>query len=70
MDRAVERLSVGKGLVRLEVVPDHLDVLSSGAYLGSHSMVSQWARAPSAASESLLVWIGPLSSTSITGLLV
>ena len=40
---------------------------SSGAYLGSHSTVSQWARAASAASASLLVWIGPLSSTSTTG---
>src|ERR1700676_4769922 len=32
---------------------------SSGAYFGSHSMVSQ-ARAASAACEALLVWIGPL----------
>jgi len=37
---------------------------NSGAYLGSHSTVSQCARAASAARESLLVWIGPLSSTS------
>src|SRR5271166_750425 len=42
--------------------------LSSGAYFGSHSTVSQWARAARAASERLLVWIGPLSSTSTTGL--
>src|SRR3954451_3842735 len=42
--------------------------LSSGAYFGSHSTVSQWARAASAARESLLVWIGPLSSTRTTGL--
>src|SRR3954469_21131344 len=34
--------------------------LSSGAYFGSHSTVSQWARAASAARESLLVWIGPV----------
>ena len=38
--------------------------LSSGAYLGSHSTVSQCVRAARAASERLLVWIGPLSSTS------
>src|SRR3984957_18130178 len=34
--------------------------LSSGAYFGSHSTVSQCARAASAASERLLVWIGPV----------
>src|SRR5271167_293003 len=42
--------------------------LSSGAYLGSHSTVSQCERAASAAIESLLVWIGPLSSARTTGL--
>src|ERR1700683_4240454 len=42
--------------------------LSSGAYLGSHSTVSQWARAARAARESLLTWIGPLSSTRPTTL--
>ena len=71
-DRPVQRVNVGKCLMcqvmRREVVPDHLMSLSSGAYLGSHSMVSQCARAASAAIESLLVWIGPLSSTSATGL--
>src|SRR5271167_3755860 len=36
---------------------------NSGAYLGSHSTVSQCARAARAARESLRVWIGPLSST-------
>ena len=36
--------------------------LSSGAYFGSRSTVSQCARAERAARESLLVWIGPLSS--------
>ena len=39
---------------------------SSGAYLGSHSTVSQ-GRAASALVLALLVWIGPLSSTSTTG---
>jgi len=41
--------------------------LSSGAYLGIHSMVSQ-GRSASAAPVSLLVWIGPLSRTRMTGL--
>src|SRR5215208_5204538 len=36
---------------------------SSGAYFGSHSTVSQWARSASAARLALLVWIGPLSRT-------
>ena len=40
--------------------------LSSGAYFSSHSTVSQCARAASAASERLLVCVGPLSSTSTT----
>src|SRR5665213_753184 len=40
--------------------------LSSGAYLGSHSTVSQ-GRAASALLLSLLVWIGPLSSTITVG---
>ncbi len=35
--------------------------LSSGAYSGSHSTLSQWARAASAARVALLTWIGPLS---------
>jgi hypothetical protein len=38
--------------------------LSSGAYLDSHTTVSQCDRAARAASESLLRWIGPFSSTS------
>jgi hypothetical protein len=33
--------------------------LSSGAYFGSHSVVSQWARSASATSVALLTWIGP-----------
>jgi hypothetical protein len=55
-------------VVRLEIVPDDLDVIEFGAYLGSHSMVSQCGRAASAARESLLTWIDPLSSSSTTGL--
>lgn len=39
---------------------------SSGAYFGSHSTVSQ-ARSANAAREALLVWIGPLSRTRMTG---
>src|SRR3954452_7185980 len=38
---------------------------SSGAYVGSHSTVSH-GRAASALRLALLVWIGPLSSTSTT----
>ena len=72
VDRLVECVSISKGvmgeMMRLEVVPHELDVVQFGAYLGSHSTVSQCARAASAARESLLVWIGPLSSTKTTGL--
>src|SRR4051794_35170617 len=39
---------------------------SSGAYRGSHSTESH-GRAASARRLALLVWIGPLSSTSTTG---
>ena len=28
-----------------EIVPDNLEVVELGAYLGSHSTVSQWAQA-------------------------
>src|SRR6185436_13542733 len=50
--------------------PDYMISISfsSGAYFGSHSTVSQWARAARAARLALLVWIGPLSRTSTTGL--
>jgi hypothetical protein len=41
---------------------------SSGVYFGNHSTMSQCARAARAARESLLTWIGPLSSTNTTGL--
>jgi acyl CoA:acetate/3-ketoacid CoA transferase len=32
--------------------------LSSGAYFGSHSALSQWTRAASVVSVALLTWIG------------
>ena len=71
MDGAIEVLGVGEGLVgqmmRFEVVPDNLDVVEFGRVLGSHSTVSQWARAARAAVVALLTWIGPLSSTMTTG---
>src|ERR1700733_7482784 len=41
---------------------------NSGAYLGSHSTVSQWARSANAARLALLTWIGPLSKDEDDGL--
>ena len=71
MDRPVEFISVGKGLVRqmirLEVVPDHFDVAEFRRILGQ-PLDGEPVCAAAVASESLLVWIGPLSSTSTTGL--
>ena len=52
----------------VKIAPDRLDFIEFGAYFGSHSRVSQCARAARAASDRLLVWIGPLSSTSTIGL--
>ena len=40
--------------IGFEIVPDRLDIIEFGRYLGSHSTVSQWARAARAASERLL----------------
>ncbi len=72
MDGLVERCDVGEcfmgEMMRFEVMPDDFDIVEFGGVLGSHSTVSQWARAASAVSESLLTWIGPLSSTRTTGL--
>ena len=72
MDGLVEGGEVCEGLVGevmgLEIAPDRLDFIEFGGVFGSHSTVSQCARAARAASERLLVWIGPLSSTSTTGL--
>ena len=47
---------------------DRLDVIEFGEYFGSHSTVNQWARRP--APPALLTWIGPLSSTITTGLVL
>ena len=78
MDCAGESVGIGEGaigeLMLLEVAPASLDSLpgldpgsfSSGAYFGSHSRVSQ-GRAASAFVVSLLLWIGPLSSTATRG---
>ena len=67
----VEVCGIGEGLMgevmRLEIAPDGFDVVEFGSVLGYHSTVSQCARAARAASDSLLTWIGPLSSTSTTG---
>ena len=52
----------------LKIALDRLDFIEFGVYFGSHSTVSQCARAARTASEHLLVWIGPLSSTNTTGL--
>src|SRR3954468_19386701 len=72
VDCGFEIVEVGEGamgeMMSLEIAPRTFDVLSSGAYLGSHSTVSQCRRASRAARLTLLVWIGPLSSTSTTGL--
>src|SRR5580700_4846417 len=72
MDGLVEGGYVCEGLVGevmgLKIAPDRLDFIEFGAYFGSRSRVSQCARAARAASERLLEWIGPLSSTSTTGL--
>ena len=67
MDGLVECGDVCEGLVGevmgLESRQTGSMSLSSGAYFGSHSTVSQCARAARAANERLLVWIGPLPST-------
>jgi hypothetical protein len=73
VDGAVEAVEVGEGLMRevarFQVAPDDLSMsFNSGAYLGNHSTVSQWARSASAARLALLTWMGPLSRTRTTGL--
>ena len=71
MDGALEGVGVSEGvmgeMVRLEIVPDNLDVVELGCVFGSHSTVSRCLRASMALRVSLLTWIGPLSSTSTTG---
>ena len=73
VDRLIEVVSIDERLVCkmvcLEVVPGSFDIVQFGRIFGSHSTVSQCARAASAARAILLVWIGPLSSTSTTGLI-
>jgi len=72
-DRVTERRDIGEGLmcevVRLEIVPDDLDVIEFGGVFGQplngDPVCPQTA---STARERLLKWIGPLSSTSTTGL--
>lgn len=73
VDGTVEVIGIGKGavgeVVPLEVAPAALDrlELGSGACWGSHSSVSH-GRSASALVVSLLVWIGPLSLTTTSGL--
>ena len=70
MDRLVEGGDVREGLmgevVRLEIVPDDLDVIEFGRVFGQP--LHREPVCPGGARESLLTWIGPLSSTSTTGL--
>jgi hypothetical protein len=72
MDGLVERGDVREGLVGevmgFKIASDRLDFIEFRGVFGSRSTVSQCARAARAAIERLLVWIGPLSSTSTTGL--
>ncbi len=56
--------------MRLEIAPDTLDIAELKRVSGSHSAVSRCSRAATAARAILLTWIGPLSSTSTTGLTV
>ena len=69
VDGAVEGIGVSEGLMRemlcFEVTPDGLDVVQLRRILGE-PLDSEPMGGP--ASASLLVWIGPLSSTSTTGL--
>ena len=70
MDGGIEMPDIAEGLlsqvVPLEVAPGALDIVQLGRVPGSHSTLSQ-GRAASACVVALLVWIGPLSSTSTTG---
>ena len=72
MDRLVESVSISKGLMRemmrLRSCQTTSMSFNSGAYFGQPLDGKPVRRAASAARESLLVWIGPLSSTKTTGL--
>jgi len=45
-----------------------LMLLTSGAYLGSHSTLNQRARVAFAGKADFLLWMGPFSGTMTTGL--
>ena len=70
VDRAV--VSISKGLMcemmRLEVVPDDLDVVQFRRILGQPLDGKPVCPGGKRRRETLLVWIGPLSSTKTTGL--
>jgi hypothetical protein len=70
MDRRIELVGGGKGLMRqivcLEIVPAVLDGIHLGVCLGRHSIVSH-GRAASASVVALLVRIGPLSKDHVGG---
>jgi hypothetical protein len=70
MDRLVERGEIGEGLMgevmRLEIVPDDLDVIEFGRVFGQPFDCEPVCPGRECARESLLTWIGPLSSTSTT----
>lgn len=71
MDGCVERGHGGDGLMgqvmRLAVVPDHLNVIEFSRVVGQ-PLDGQPGRAGGQRRARTLTWIGPLSSTSTTGL--
>ena len=72
MDGLVERGGVGEGLVGemmgLEVAPDELDIVEFGRVFGQPFDGEPVCAGGQGGERALLVWIGPLSSTSTTGL--
>ncbi len=72
VDGPLELGGIGEGptgeMMRLEVSPDIFDVIEFGSIFGEPRDGEPMARAASTARDSLLVWIGPLSSTRTTGL--
>ena len=72
VDRPVEFVSISEGLMcemmRLEVVPHDLDVVQFGRILGQPLDGEPVRPGGKRRQGSLLVWIGPLSSTNTTGL--
>ena len=71
MDGGVEMLDITEGalgqVVPLQVAPGALDVVQLGGVPEAASSTVSQGRAASALVLALLVWIGPLSSTSTTG---